>query len=1154
MDKKLLHLKLFNANKCINRVFLTICFVMFSGGVFALEQQVKLSLSLNNESMSKTIQEIAKISKLDFFYSQHQIDAIDKKVTVNYLSAELSQILTEVLSGTKYTYKFEDNGVVIVPRPSLSIPVMAMQVSKTELKGKVIDAGTKKPLVGATIIVSGTTSGAISDKNGNFVLSINSINKQIEVAYMGYVDVKVNIEGKKDIVIQMQIAASKIEDIVVTGVFTRNQNTYSGAVNTIKAKDLQRTGSMNIISAISALDPSFQVLINNDMGSNPNAMPDIQMRGAASFSDMKNNYSTSPNQPLFIIDGFEQPISKVMDMDMNRVASVTLLKDATAKAIYGSKAANGVVVVETIAPEAGRLKVSYKGDLNIQAPQLGDYNLTNAAEKLEVERLAGMYTSRFPLTQHNLDIEYNEKYKEVLRGVDTDWLAQPTRVGVGQKHSINIEGGDNAVRYNLNLAYNNLAGVMKGSSRNTFEGGFNLQYRYKNLLFKESLSIIDNVGAESPYGNFSDYAKMNPYWRAYDESGNHITILDNYNRSEYDDLDGDGVGDDEFSIYNPLNNASTNYINENRYTDITNNFIIEWQIAPDLKAVGRLGITKRTSTADLFYPSNYSTLDPRSDFNYISVSPEAADDAYFKRGLYKKSSTDFFNLSSDITLNYSKQMEKHLFFANLQYNVSQNDTRTYNYEGEGFSNSATEITQARQYKENSNPFGTDNKVHEIGFLVSVNYSYDSKYLFDANYRRQASSLFGSNNRWGGFWSVGAGWNLHDENFMKNVNWLNQAKIRGSFGYTGSQNFSAYQSIATYSFFNNNLYDNVVGAYLMAMSNPDLKWQQTEDMNIGIDFKIFNRFDLTLDYYVKNTTNLLTPITSAPSIGFGTFMENLGKSKNEGVELRVNYRIISDNKNDIQLSVFGSAAQNKNKLVEINNALTSMNDKVDEEQGDIDVSLETNRGNSKPRVEYAEGVSLSAIWGVQSLGIDPYNGKEMFLKKDGTVTYTWDADDKVVLGDLLPKIQGSFGVNLDYKGFTLNAIFGYRYGGQFYNETLIESVEKADLQYNVDKRVFTERWNPETPGVASKYKKLSKNPGVTLPTSRFVQDWNEISLTSFNVGYDFRNCRFMKKDGVIERFRISLAMNELFRFSTVKAERGIIYPYAQSFIFTVQATF
>lgn len=1012
------------------------------------------------------------------------------------------------------------------------------------LKGVVYDADTKETLPGADIMVPGKGKGVVADMDGNFVIELPAGTEFIEVAFIGYDRQKVNVAGLSEVKIYLKPSYTMMESVVVTGAFTRKQNTYTGSLTTVKSDDLIKTGNINVVQALNSIDPSFVMLDNNLMGSNPNALPDLQMRGAGSFTDMKNTYSTSPNQPLFIVDGFEQSLERVMDMDMNRVESVTVLKDATAKAIYGAKAANGVIVIETKTPEVGKLKVSYKGDINIQTPILSSYELTNSREKLELERIAGVWTSTDPFYQMELDRQYNELYKEVLRGVDTDWLAQPTRVGVGHKHSLNFEGGDDIIRYSVNVGYNDVAGVMKGSYRRTFEGGFNLQYRYRNLIFKEQFSLLQNNSAESPYGNFSDYAKMNPYYRPFDENGNLNRVLGSYNTLQSRD-----------QIYNPMLNAYSNYKNESQYIDFTNNFYIEWKPIEDFKLVGRLGITKRKGQTDLFYPNNYTTLDFDSPYNYINVKPDDPDDAYFKRGLYQQTISDIMNMSADVTLNYSKQIKKHLVFFNAQYNVSTSNSSSNMYEGVGFPDNATEITQALQYRESSKPSGYENVTRELGVIASVNYSYDSRYLFDANYRASASSLFGTENKWGHFWSVGGGWNVHEEAFMEDADWLNTFKIRGSFGYTGSHNFSSFQAIATYSFFNNDVYDNVVGAYLMAMHNPDLKWQLTEDFNIGFDMTLFNRFDITMDYYEKNTSNLLTPITAAPSMGFTTFVENLGASRNYGIEGKLNYRIINDSKRDIFLSVFGNAAWNVNKLVSINDALTSINNETDKEFAGAGNDLSEELKKTKPRVEYAEGVSLSAIWAVPSLGIDPMNGKEIFIDRNGNPTYKWNANDKRPLGDAMPKVQGTFGLNLDYKGFSVNAIMGYRLGGQYYNSTLVEKVECADVNYNVDRRVFTDRWNPETPGVPAKYIALSRyNQVPTRPSSRFIQDYNELTMSSLNIGYDFRNCAFVKNGKTIERLRLSLAMNELFRLSTVKTERGTEYPYAQSFIFSVQFTF
>lgn len=462
------------------------------------------------------------------------------------------------------------------------------------------------------------------------------------------------------------------------------------------------------------------------------------------------------------------------------------------------------------------------------------------------------------------------------------------------------------------------------------------------------------------------------------------------------------------------------------------------------------------------------------------------------------------------------------------------------------------ITHAKEYLEGA-PSGSESLAREMSVLLSMNYSFDNRYLLDATYRANASSLFGSDKRWGHFWSAGIGWNLHKEHFMENVTVLNQLRFRASTGYSGSQNFNSYQAIASYKYYNEN-YDNIIGSYLMGLANPDLQWQKTQDNNIGVDITLMDALDVTFDCYIKKTQNLLTPVSLPPSAGFRSYTENLGETKNKGVEFKVNYRIVRDAERDLYFSVFTSGMHNKNRITKISDALSLMNKDRDADKtggGGGNPNLEENSAITKPSVRYAEGQSMDAIWAVRSLGIDPATGKEVFLDPKGKMVYGWRAENQVVVGDEQPKLSGTFGFNFEWKGFSVNTSFFYKVGGQYYNQTLVNKVENVDIQYNVDKRMLTDRWNE--PGQAARFRKFSPYDPLTRPTSRFVQDLKELKMTSLNVGYDFRFCDFLKKSG-IERLKIQFYMNDVFRAATVKAERGIEYPFARSCSFSLQATF
>ncbi len=1002
-----------------------------------------------------------------------------------------------------------------------------------QIQGTVVDE-QGEPVIGATIVVKDSPGiGVATDVDGKFSLSVPE-DCILIISFVGYKSQEV--EAAANMFITLEPETEVLQEVLVTGIFTRVADSYTGAVSAIKSEDIEKVSNQNILHALKNIEPSFQALESMDFGSDPNRMPDLQMRGASSFTDMKDKYRTNPNQPLFIVDGFEQSIEKVMDMDMNRVASITLLKDATAKALYGSKGANGIVVIETLVPDKGKLRVSYSGSVDIQSPDLTSYNLANAVEKLEIEKNAGVYTDagRNPIYQQPLDEKYQYYHKEVLRGVDTYWLSQPLRVGVGQKHSLNFEGGDDIVRYGIDFQYNNVAGVMKGSGRNVLSGGFNFQYRHRSLLFMNRLSLTFNKSHDSPYGTFSEYAKLNPYWRPYNEDGTVKEVLADYEQVDYW----------THPIYNPLCNASINTKNSNEYSDVTNNFYIEWSAFSGMKFRGRLGVIAQKNGRETFYPKDHTM--------FKNIQPDSEE--YFERGRYNMGNGENFSYNADISANYSKEIGKHVIFSNAQWSFSEDKREYVEFAAQGFANNKMDyITNAKEYITGS-PTGMESLVRETSALLSANYSYDERYLFDLTYRANASSLFGSDKRWGHFHSAGIGWNVHHEAFLRGAkDQVQRMRLRASTGSSGSQNFNSYQAIATYRFFNES-YDNIVGSYLLGLANDDLQWQKTRDNNVGIDLDLFHALSLSFDYYIKDTENLLTPVSLPPSAGFTSYTENLGETRNKGFEGKLNYRLIRDTRRNIYLNLFVTAMHNQNTIRKISDALTSINEVRDKEKqagGGTNPDLE-NRGEvAKPSVRYQEGQSMDAIWGVKSLGIDPVTGREVFLTRDGEMTYDWRAEDQVVIGNRLPKLRGTFGFNFNLKGFSLNSSFAYRLGGQVYNQTLVDKVENVDMQYNVDKRVLSDRWT--TPGVPAKFKRFNESDPITRPTSRFIQDVRELQMTSLSIGYDFRYDDFIRKAN-LEQLKVMLYMNDIFHASTVRIERGILYPFARSFSLSVQATF
>lgn len=1000
------------------------------------------------------------------------------------------------------------------------------QVPATQMKvipkiiGKVLD-DEKHPLPNVSIQLKGSkTIGTTTNNQGEFIISPNKLDGTLIFSHVGFGEKEIALKPdmKFPMIVQLEKSKEEKEEVIVTGYANRKKNSFTGAAVSYTADDLKRVGNKNVLQSLQNLDPAFVLNENLSMGSNPNALPDIQMRGKSGLDDVRGEYTGNPNQPLFILDGFEASLQKVYDLDMNRVASVTLLKDASAKAIYGAKAANGVVVIETVRPQEGEMRVSYNGNLNVEAPDLSSYHLANAREKLQVEVNAGRYTSTQPFVQQFLREEYNAVLNNVEQGVNTYWMSKPLRVGLGNKHTLYIEGGTPAMRYGIDLTYNNVTGVMKESNRRNMGGSINLSYRKGKLNFRNILNITFNKSNNSPYGSFSEYTALNPYYKPADGYGHTQKLLGTYQAS---------ASATPIYYFNPLYNAELGTKNFSKYNEITENFYVEYQALPSLKLTGRVGYTFNGNTAEVFLPGDHTSFALWSG------------ESFYKRGSYTITDGQSNSVSSDLYANWTKTAGKHTFFANGGLNIATAANQSHGMTAWGFLNNRVDfISFAKQYADNGVPSGAEATTREIGLISYGNYAYDNRYLVDVSLRRNASSVFGANSRWGNFWSVGAGWNLHNEALLKKISSINLLKIRGSVGSTGSQNFSPYQSMATYNFFTSSTYDNISGAYLYALANDNLKWQETRDYNAGVDMKLFNKMNIRFDYYISNTNSLLIDFTLPTSTGFSSYKENLGSLRTIGYEGTISYMAYSNPKKHSFVSLNASFARNYNKITRISDALKSQN----KEQDAIE--------NNAPKTRYAEGQSMSSIWAVPSLGIDPVTGKEMFLTKDGKTTYVWNPDDQVVAGVTDPKLRGNLGLNLEYNGWGFSTSMRYTIKAGYYNSTLVNRVENVNIAYNVDTRVLNNTWLQ--PGDQSYFKKITSTPTTTRPTTRFYQTKSDLTLSSVNVYYDFK-WHNIKRYG-FQNLKLSFYSSEVFVVSNVKTERGTDYPFARTFSFAIQTTF
>ena len=985
--------------------------------------------------------------------------------------------------------------------------------SSRTIKGLVMDENGD-PVIGANVMIKGRKAqGTVTDANGIFTLRIPSGTTHLSISYIGMETFELSVKNPATLYrIRLKPSSQSLNEVVITGVVTKKKESFTGSSATFSGKELQAVSTQNAIAGLKTLDPSFNVLDNNQFGSDPNRMPDIEIRGKSSLLSTRDELSEDPNQPLFILDGFESSLEAIYNLDMNRIASITILKDAASTAIYGSKASNGVVVVETIKPTIGKLHLAYNGSANVSWADLTSYNLMNASEKLAFEKLAGRYTANDdPEKEIELNNLYNGKLADVARGVDTYWLAEPLQTGLNHRHSLYADGGDGGFMFGIGLTYNGIDGVMKASSRRTVGGNIDLTYRIDKLQFMNKFSI-ENMDTQNPIVSYSDYANANPYYPKYEEDGEVGQWL------EYNDY---------IKASNPLYNASLNSYNKGGGLSFSNKFIAEYTPVRELKLRARFGIMHNTSDADIFY----SPLDTR--FRYTEFS---------KRGTYTHSETTSDKYEGEFTATFAKTFKDvHLFNLATGGYLSALRAKSQGYGAEGFpAGNFTLPSFANAYPEGGSPAYGENVTRTVSAYAIGNYAYDNRYLLDFSYRVNGSSIFGTNRHYIGTWAVGAAWNLHREKFIADhLDGISMLKLRGSIGNPGNQNFSSSATITTFRY-NFNMYNYFgMASSLDQLGNPDLEWQTTLDRNIGFDITLLDdRLTLVGDYYYKTTDPLLIGISMPASSGAtnNLMYENFGRQISKGFTAYATYYLIRRMSNRFWWSVRGSLRTGKNELQDIGNRLDVFN---------------TEGRENRSTKRYYDGADPDDIWAVRSAGIDPATGREIFIKKDGSLTYDYSFDDEVIIANSRPKAEGIVGTSFSWKGFSINADFRYRIGGHSFNSVLfnkVENITSASIANNQDQRALYNRW--QKPGDKAEFKDIANSVSTPM-SSRFVQKENTLSLESLRIGYEFLP-EVANRLGV-GSIRLNAYMNEIFYLSTIKMERGISYPFSRSVSFALSLT-
>ncbi len=1134
------------------KLFPCLLLVWFSSSGLMAQQKQTFTFRFQENTLLEVFNALMENSDYVFTFNSEELKRVSARVTHSFTDATLEEVLTAALLGTSFSFEVVDKHVVIQKQ-------VKKEATSFAIRGKVVDE-RKQPLPGVTVLVKGTTLGVSTSEDGSFKLEIPQKDIVLVFSFVGMETKEVKLAeltdkqilaGTKDLVVTLREFVESLDDVVVTGYANIRKTSFTGSATQVKREDVLKVSSANLIDALQVFDPSLRIIKNNEMGSDPNTLPEFYVRGRSGIASVKEldqlqsedisefALTNNPNLPIFILDGFEITVEKVYDFDMNRIKNITILKDAAATAVYGSRASNGVIVIETEVPQPGELRVSYSGNLSVTAPDLSSYNLMNAEEKLEAEWAAGLYEpwGLASVSEENelnsLMWNYIQKRNRILIGTDNYWLSQPLTTEVNHKHSLYVEGGAENIRFGIELRYDNQNGVMKESFRNRIGAGLTFDYRYKGLQIRNQVSY-DVVRAEdSPYGSFRDYTSKQPYdyWRDPDtgELVEKTTQWGNYGGS----------------TKNPLYETATGNFSKNGYTELINNLSLNWYIDSYLLIKGQLAVSTKNANTSNFIDPNSGTYGRIDLFQKGALTETTTKTNSWNLNLFGSYNRTFLGLHS---VNFSAGINM----------ISKNYAYSYAYY-RGFPD-AQRNSPAYAYEIVSKPTFSDNKTRLFGGFFTLNYSFKDIYLLDASYRFDGSSEFGSERKWAPFWSLGAGVNLHNYEFWRGIDFVNLFKLKANVGETGKSNFKPYMAKNTYQILLDDWYPTGIGVELVYMGNTNLTWEKQLSWNVGTEIGLWNgRATINFDVYNKRTKDLITDVSIPSSSGFTKYTDNIGEIENKGVEMELNLRVFS--KKDWDIVLFGNIAHNKNRILKISESLKEYNERINEyfshyhissnPQSMLGYSYDEMLQYASPIMKYEEGASLTAIYGMKSLGINPANGREVYLKRDGTITYDWSAIEQQPIGDEEPWGQGALGVNVRFKNFTVYTTFLYEFGGENYNETLVANVENANLNtYNADKRVWTDRWKEVGDLVA--LKSIKDRYYITRPTSRFVQKNNYLTFNSFSIGYDFDR-RLLKTIG-LSSLKLQFNMKDIVTISTIKQEVGLSYPFARTFNFTLNASF
>ncbi len=1092
----------------ISTFLLMVCvFCSYAGN--AHSQNAKVSIHMNNVKLDKILNEIENQTDYLFIYN-NQVD-INKITSVKVKNEAVAQVLDRILSGTGINYELEGTHIILTTEAIKDLH--AQQQAKT-VTGTVTDV-SGEPIIGANIRIKGTTTGTITDIDGNFSIEAKP-QSVIEVSYIGYLTQETVINNQKSIRFLLKEDTKTLDEVVVIGYGVQKKADLTGSVANINTEKLNTQSNANIGQALQGKIAGVDIV---SQGGAPGSGTRIMVRGIGTL----NNAS-----PLYIVDGMY--MNSIDHINPNDIASIDVLKDASSAAIYGSRAANGVIIVTT--KEGSNTEGKPIIDLSVN---LGISTASKFLDMLDDKGWAEVTTiARQAIGKPALDMA-----TDLANKPDNDWQDIMFRPALMQNYNLSVKGGGKYSTYYTGLGYFNQDGIVKGTNYQRY----NIQSKndYKRGIFSAGTNLIISFSHDKPL-----HQEL--------RGGMIGTILQSVPTLEkYDDTREGGYGGtygDVVNIPHPLAIIDDNIMDRyNENVKIFANLYAQIELFKGLKY-------KLNLTPDFSF-ERYKNYLNKYDFGLATNSITQLTERQRRRR----------NILVENLLTFDRTFGEHKISALAGYTYQDSRFRHIQAYGEGLPQGLEEIDAATTNRSNE---GNSWRSVLTSILGRVFYSYQNKYLFTATIRRDGSSKFGKNNRYGYFPSFSLGWNVAEEKFMENVHWLDQLKLRGGYGVLGNQEIDNYQYSSTITTGINYPDGNgglLQGAFPKNFANPDIKWEETAMTNVGIDFMAFNnRLSLTADYYVKNTKDILLtvpiPISSG---GANDPIRNAGKIRNNGFEFNLGWM---DQPNpDISYGINLIGSFNKNKVIAMGSESGSI------KGGSTNQNITTS--------ETKAGYPIGGYWLISTAGyfnsqeeVDAYakDGKKIQpAAEPGDIKFV-DAnndgvindDDRVFQGSPFPDFTFALNGNMRYKNFDLSIGLQGVLGNKIYNATrqTLEDVTKGSnflascLDY----------WTPENKNAS--HPRLTwddPNRNTRAESDRYLENGSYLRLRSVQLGYTFPQTWFK---GAIQHARVYINAENLFTITSysgyspdVNADnanyRGFdnfIYPTNRTFMLGLNVTF